>query len=430
MKYEEIVVYQEKSHGMLAWVVWGLGAGFFFFQYVARITPSVMQPQLMQAFSINGYAFGGLSVVFYYAYMVAQIPAGLLVDRYGAKSLLIIMTLASGLGCLVFGRAHALYVAELGRFLMGFAGAFGFVSGIKLVAEWFAPNRFGMLTGATQGVGMLGAAIGGISVSVSVSSLGWRISMFVIASLFIVLSLLIFFVVQDVPAGRAADKKSRIRIPVWTSLVTVCKNPQTWLNGMYVGALFAPTAVFAELWGVSFLRSVYHLPRSTAALAIGCIFIGWAVGSPLIGWLSDYMGRRRPMMLYTSIFSALFLSIVLYMPHLSYSSLLIFLFLFGISNTGVSLGYAVAGEMCTRTLAGTSAAFANMASIVIGAAFQPLIGLLLDKLWVGKMSHGVRVYSASNFRWAMLVLIGFLLCSAVFSFFVRETYCQPVEHAG
>ena len=141
-----------------------------------------------------------------------------------------------------------------------------------------------------------------------------------------------------------------------------------------------------------------------AAEAISCIFLGWAIGGPLAGMLSDRIKRRKPVMYASALLSLITMTAALYWPGLSIPMLFLLMFLYGLANTGVGVSYALAGEINERRVAGTSLAFANMASIIITAAFQPLIGWFLDLQWDGKIVGGVPVYSVEAYRQAMLAL--------------------------
>jgi hypothetical protein len=102
------------------------------------------------------------------------------------------------------------------------------------------------------------------------------------------------------------------------------------------------------------------------------------------------------------------------------------LFLYGFANTGVATAYAVASEINPQAVAGTSVAFANMASVIIGAGFQPLIGWMLQKNWDGAMEHGLPLYSNSDFRTALLLLLASLLLAIFVACGIKETYCRRI----
>lgn len=411
------------------WLIWGLGAAFFFIEYVARVAPSVMVPDLMRDFGVDALTLGSLSAFFYYAYVSMQIPVGILVDRYGAHRLLTVMCIVCGLGCLLFAAAKNVVSADFGRLLMGFAASFAFVGSLKLAVLWFPANRFGLLAGLTQALGMLGAAVGQAPTAFSVSHLGWQTTMFLIGVACLILGILIGLIVRDRPIHSlsrheplASDKN------LLAGIKNVLKNPQSWWNAAYAGLIYAPTAAVAELWGVTFLAQNYHLSPRVAATGVSLIFIGIGLGGPLIGWFSDRIQRRRSLMLLSAGSCFILLMLMLYLPSTTpVSVLFIVMFLYGISNTGFTIAYAVASEINPRGIAGTSVALANMASVIIGAFFQPLIGWVLDLNWDGHMQNGAPLYSAHAFQLAFLVLplcvaLGFLL-----TFLIKETYCQSLE---
>ncbi len=102
------------------------------------------------------------------------------------------------------------------------------------------------------------------------------------------------------------------------------------------------------------------------------------------------------------------------------------LFLYGFANTGVATAYAVASEINPQAVAGTSVAFANMSSVIIGAGFQPFIGWMLQKNWDGMIVQGLPFYSNSDFRSALFILLGSLLLAIFVACGIKETYCQRV----
>lgn len=418
-----------KKNSKVAWFIWGLAASFFFAEYFARVAPSIMTQELMATFKVSGYSLGVLSALFYYPYIAMQIPVGVLVDRYGPHKLLTLMALLFGIACLLFAHASNLWLAGSARFLMGLTGAFAFVGALKLAKNWFDAKHFGFLAGSTQALGMLGAAIGEGPISALVATVGWRYTMNIIGLALLLIGVLIGLFVRNRPIETKAPElqptaKAQKQFSLFGGLVAVLKIPQVWINGAIVGFLYAPTASFAELWGPSYINGVYHISMEKAATAMTMIFLGWAIGGPLAGKISDKIQRRKPIIIASIIGSFLALSIALYAPGLSVTSLFILMFCYGLFNVGVATCYAVASEVVPASISGTSMSFANMASVIIGALFQPVIGKLLDLNWDGKMLHGARIYSATNYHTAMTALPLCLIVSLFFSFLLKESFGQ------
>jgi len=405
-----------------AWVVWILAALFFFGEYFARVSPSVMATDLMRDFKVNALSLGALSAAFYYAYVGMQLPVGALMDRFGPHRLLTIMAAICGISCLVFANTHNLSAAIIGRFFMGFSAAFAFVGALKLASIWFPPKRFGFMAGCTQALGMLGAAMGEGPVSALVQNFGWRQTMEGIGIILIILAVLIGCIVKDRPSGEHIQRSVTAEPPILKSLHIVIKNPQTWINGLVVGCLYAPTAAFAELWGPDYFHHVSAIDLETAASIISVIFIGWGISSPFAGMLSDRIGRRKPIVAGSILCSAVFMGLALYLPQPPVWLLFALMFLYGASNVGVATCYAIACEQNSLSVGGTSMAFANMASVIVGAFFQPVIGWLLDLSWDHRRLHGAPYYSASDFHHAMLALPVCFIISMIASFFLKETF--------
>lgn len=412
------------------WVVWGLGAAFFFAEYLGRVAPSVVATDLMKAFHVGALSIGTLSGMFLLPYIAMQMPVGMLVDRYGPHKILTVTAGLCALGCFLFASAKGLFVADLGRFLMGFGASFAFVGALKLATLWFSPTRIGLLAGLTQALGMFGAAIGEGPLANLYQSLGWRTTIVMIGFILLLIAVLIALVVRDHPDRVKVPQHSHTstHMALLASLLVVVKNPQSWLNGLYVGLIYAPTGAFAEMWGVTYVNRVNGIDKMDAADAISCIFLGWAVGGPLAGMLSDRIRRRKPVMYASAIFSLLFITAALYMPNLSTTMLFLLMFLYGVANTGVGVSYALSGEINPLNVAGTSIAFANMASIIIAAAFQPLIGWFLDLQWTGELLSGTPFYTPEMFQKSMIVLPICLALGIIVTFFVKETHCQIIEN--
>lgn len=413
------------THRIKPWLIWALGATFFLAEYFARVSPSVMLPDLMRSFNADALALGTLSACFYLAYIPMQLPVGMLVDRFGPHRLLTAMALLCGVACLLFGATKILFLGQSSRFLMGFSASFAFVGTLKLASRWFPARRFGLLAGLTQALGMLGAVIGEAPTAIAVQHIGWRNTMFIMGVAIIILGIFIGLIVRDKPKELIPTRSTEPeRSGLLQGLMLVVKNPRSWINAGYIGLLYAPTAAFAELWGVNFLSQNYHLSSTIAGAAIGTIFIGWTVGGPITGWLSDKIGRRKPMLFFSALSGFILLSCIIFIPHLPIHLLFSLLFLYGMTNTGVVISYAVASEINLPKINGTSIAFANMASVLIGACLQPIIGYLLDLQWNGTILHGVHQFSLGDYHHALIALP---ICSALsffFAFFVKETYCQ------
>lgn len=427
MGISKVEIYKRKNYLGFAWLVWGLAAAFYFSDYLARVAPGVMHRYLQMDFGINEAGFGILTASFYVPYILMQIPVGLTVDRLSIRWLLTIMSLVTAFGCCVFGLADGLLTASIGRMLIGFSAAFAFICSLRLATSWFPPTMLGLLSGLTQALGMLGAAAGEAPVSFLVSNVGWRHSMLIIAFLFIALSGLLYQFVQDKPGEHRNEIRSVNRISILDSLKIILSNKQTWLNAMYAGFLFGPTAVIGEAIGPAYLQFGRGLGAHAAAFATGLIFIGWGISGPLSGWISDKIGRRKPLMIISAVCGVILSSLFVFIPEMSQTTAYILFFVFGLTNTGVAISYAVSTEIHDRSVVGTSIAFTNMTSIFVGALFQPLVGRIID-IVSGPRAYNVETLLLSDFQAGLRLLPLCSLVALILAFTVKETYCKPIRH--
>ncbi|MBA2653319.1 MAG: MFS transporter [Tatlockia sp.] len=409
-----------------AWVVWGLAAAFYFSDYLARVAPGVMHRSLQIDFGISEAGFGILTASFYVPYILMQIPVGLTVDRLSIRTILTVMSLVTALGCCIFGLADGLMTASLGRMFIGFSAAFAFVSSLRLATSWFPPAMLGLLAGLTQALGMLGAAAGEAPVSFLVATVGWRYSMFIIALLFVALAGLLYHFVRDKPGSKRSEVRFEKRISIFTSLRIVLSHRQTWLNALYTGFLFAPTAVIGESIGPAYLQYGRGLTAHTAAFATGLIFIGWGLSGPLSGWLSDKMGRRKPLMIISAFCGIILTLLFVFYPNLDRTTAYIIFFLYGLTNTGVAIAYAVSAEIHESNVIGTSIAFTNMMSIFVGASMQPLVGWLVD-LHSGARAYNLETLLLPDFQAGLKLLPLCSLVALILACTVKETYCKPIR---
>ncbi len=402
------------------WLIWGLAAFFFFAHYVVRITPGHISEDLLLHFiDSTKIGIGVLGASFYLPYVLMQLPVGYLVDRFGIRLLLTLAVLICSVSCFIFARATIIETAIFSRILLGFCSATAFIGALKLITIWFEPQKLALLVGMTQALGMMGAAFGAHLVPHLNHTIGWQETYYGYAAMFFILAILIFAIVRNAPPN-GASQSNEITLdyhPVG-SLWSVFFNKYTWINAAYAGLIYAPTDVMGELWGKEFLENIHALNTFEASHAVSYIFIGWAVGGPLAGWLADHHGRR-PIMIISAVLGVVLLPTLLFMP-LSLLQMNSIAFLYGLTNTGLIASYTTAGELHDKSHSGFSMAIANMSSVLLGAIFMPLIGWILVEM-ANISVDGTLIYSAQDYQKTALLLPLCLLLALIFALFSKET---------
>ena len=411
------------------WLVWGLGALFYCYEYFLRISPSVYTGDLMSTYGLGGGALGNLVAFYYYAYTPMQLPVGVLMDRYGPRLLLTIAVLCCALGSFLFACSNLVWVASIGRFMVGFGSAFAFVGVLKLAAIWLRPDRFAMVAGLATTLGMIGAMIGENALTVLVQKFGWKATTYGSALFGVLLGIIIWSMVRNVKKednpGLTYNKISFSDII--RSLLTAMKQRQIWLAGIIGGLLYIPTSVFAELWGIPYLEQARGFTNYQAAGAVSMIFLGWAIGGPIVGFISDRIGQRKSPMIIGSLVAALLLGMLLFTPNVPVNIVFALFLIFGMFSSVENITFAIARESCAPNIAGSAVAVNNMLVMFGGMLLQPLVGVMLDAHWKGKMVLGHKVFSNVDYEHALLVLPLGLIIAAVVTLFLRETHADYLK---
>ena len=413
----------KKLYRLLAWVIWLLSALFMFYKYAIEVSPSVMTSHLMSEFKIDGAQLGNLAAFYFYAYLLMQIPAGLLVDRFGPRKVTTIAIGVCAIGMLIFASSDILVLAEAGRFLAGLGAAFAALNCLKLTANWFPSNRFAFMAGLMMTLGMLGAVGGQAPLYAFIEKLGWREALFAIGLIGIGLAVLFWLIVRDHGKYHVNVQLTPSDSNIWQNCKSVFKSKQSWLLSIYSGLAFAPITVFGGLWGVPFISEAFELSKTNAANVVSLLFIGFAVGAPIWGWFSDFIGNRKKVMYVGTSIATIAFCFVLYAPVPVWllSSLM---FLFGLSISSFLVCFTMIREINAPAMAATAIGFMNSFDAFLGAISDPITGWFLDMGWTGKVVDGARIFSVTTYKWTLTTIPIYLIIATGLLIFIQETHCK------
>ena len=361
---------------ILAWVMWGATALFVLFQFFLQLSSGEIIDGLMNSFSLNSFGGGVLASTYYYVYVILQVPAGVMIDRFGPRRLLTIGTLTCALGCFLFGASHFLLIVIIGRLLMGAGAAFAFVGSLNVIGKYFRADQFAFMAAIAETVGMSGTIIGGFFLADWVQQMGWRNSMIVASGIAVIIGSLIWVVVRDGPRGTLSVPIQSVRI-LWRDFYLLIKNAQAWINGMYSGLMFSIVTVFVALWAIPYMELIHHLNLLMSSLVCNLVFIGISISGPVIGCLDRHISRRRPLLMICSFVSALLMTTIIYIPQLPLIIVMILMVLLGVFASSYVLTFGIANEIVPPHMRGTSLGFTNALSVGTAPLLQPLVGLIL-----------------------------------------------------
>jgi len=375
-----------------ATIAWLITAAYYFYQYVMRSAPSVMMPQLSEAFGMTAMCVAAMAGLFYYGYSPFSLVAGVALDRFGPRKVVPIGALVVGIGALMFASGNQ-QLASTGRLLQGAGGVFALVGAVYIVTTNFPPARAATLIGATQMFGMAGGSAGQFMVGPAIGAgMGWHTFWLVMGFAGLAISLALFLLIptREKSAGPApaTDGDSWLRA-AGRGMIIVFRNPQSILCGMISGLLFIPTTIFDMIWGVRYLQDAHGFEYADAVLRSAAVPFGWIIGCPLLGAISDKLGRRKPVIIGGAVLLLGCLAWILYgqpgaMP--PYSVALVA----GIASGAAMIPYTVIKEANPPQYGGTATGVINFLNFTFSALLGPVFGWLLGMLGGGatKFSHG------------------------------------------
>jgi MFS family permease len=392
-------------------VAWMFSLAFYFLEYAVRSSPAVMIPQLAKSFGVSALGVSDILGTYYYTYSTASLVAGVLLDRLGAKYVVSIGMAILGAGCLLF-IAPQEGTGYLGRLLQGAGSAFAFTGAVYLASHGLPARRLATAIGITQCVGMLGGTAGQLVVGrwiadgLSIPAYWGRAGLVVL-----LVAVGLWWITPketpDVPQGKASGG-------ILSTYKIVFSNPQSYLCGLAAGLLFVPTTVGDMVWGVRFFQTDKLFSFSDAVFAISMVPLGWVFGCPLLGWLADRFGRRKPVYLGGAAVMLVGFVQLIYAPTLLPSWLT--LFLLGVASGAAMIPYTVIKEVNPDEVKGSATGAINFLTFAVTAAIGPVFAGHFGK------TLGVQSIDAeSHFRHAGLFWIGILIAALVVGSMLRET---------
>ncbi|MGB8598402.1 MAG: MFS transporter [Burkholderiales bacterium] len=415
----------------LAWTVWGLGAMLYVIAFYQRVAPAVLTHELMADFSLGAAALGNLSAFYFYSYVAVQIPTGIIADRWGPRRLLTAGAAVTAIGTLVFALAPTVVVANIGRLLIGAAAGVAFVGMMKIASHWLPERLFALASGMALATGISGAVFAGVPLREMATAFGWRNVMLFSAAFTGLLAIATWWLVRDDPSEKNfasyfshADDNTQKEISVMDGLKRVLSYRNTWLLSLIPGGAAGAIITFAGLWGVPYLVTHRGLSTNQAAMVASAMMIAWAIGGPVLGTLSQKIGRRKPLYILSCAMVVAGWSMVIFFPMLSFIILIPLLSAIGFFSGMMIIGFAFAKESVPAQLGGTVSGVVNM-GVMLGPMFlQPLVGLMLDKNWHGTLKDGARIYDLAAYQSGFVLMLCWTILSMLLVLLTKETYCK------
>jgi MFS family permease len=373
-----------------------------------------MMPQLSEAFGVSALGVSTIVGMFYYGYSPFSLVAGASLDRFGAKRVIPIGAAVVGIGALMFSTGNST-VANIGRFLQGAGGAFALIGAAYLITKNFPASVAASFIGATQMFGMAGGSAGQFLVGPMIKGgLTWNQFWIYCGILGLIISAALLILLPR-EAPKESTTGSGGLAALLRSLGKVFRNPQSLLCGVISGLLFIPTTILGMTWGVRFLQEARGREYDAAVVLAATIPIGWMIGCPLLGFISDRLGRRKPVIIGGTVMLLGILTWVLFGNPEIFRGHAVGI-LMGIASGAAMIPYTVIKEANPPEVAGTATGVINFLNFTFSALLGPLFGARLVGIPEGNVDLALAHYQA-GFK---PLLYGISL-ALVLSMFLKET---------
>src|SRR5215813_7029961 len=369
----------------MATVAWVLAAVYYFYQYSLRSAPAVMMPQLSEAFGITALGVASILGLFYYGYSPFSLVAGAAMDRLGPRRLLPFAAATVGVGALLFATGNS-GAASVGRFLQGAGGVFALVGAIYIATKNFPASVAATLIGATQMFGMAGI---GLAIGV-----------------------VLFFLL---PANEQSTQSDSWLKSTGAAFGAVFKNPQSILCGLIAGLLFSPTTIFDMVWGVRYLQEAHGVDYGSAVMRSATVPFGWIIGCPLLGFVSDRIGRRKPVIIGGAVVLLACLAWILYGNPNVFPPYVLGL-IAGVASGAAMLPYSVIKEANPPQFGGTATGVVNFLNFTFSALLGPVFAGILQRA-----SGGAAQMELEHFQTAFTPLLYGVAIAIILAFILKET---------
>lgn len=377
-------------------LAFGLVSLYSLVQFSLQIVGNILLVPWMQSFHLGSVGVGFLSSTFFYGYALVQIPAGWLLDIYGIRRVVLLGLAVCALGCLGFALSTSLIMAVSMRFISGVGAGFAFVSMVYSAGAYFLPNKFSLMVGVGEFIGMFGAAISQFFLPRIVATQAWTGVYWGAAGILLALWVGCFKVLPK------SSKRSADKLLSGARFVFAHKVP--WLAGFYAVGTFGVISLFSSLWGTAVLVHTLGYQYKQAGSLMALTLLGIAVGGPSLGALGDKVVRRAHYMRWLS-FLLLLVSIGMLLFGQSLVFLCLLLFLLGIFSSGYIQSFAILSECLPSEQVGLATGLCNAIGLVFGGVVaQPLFGEVLALSYHYGLSHKVAYQLAMGTLYGMILL--------------------------
>jgi sugar phosphate permease len=373
-------VFSSERFGVRPWIVWATGLLAYIVAVLDRTTLGVSGLDAADRFGASPGVLSTFVVLQIVVYACAQVPAGLLLDRFGSKALILVGAGLMASGQLVLAFTESLPAAIAARAVLGLGDALTFISVLRLVPHWFSARQVPLVTQLTGICGQLGQVLSAIPFFSLLTGEGWTVAYVSVAAIGVLSMVLTIALVKNTPNGRAVPTQTMSIRETLASVKTVWLRPGTRLGFFtHMGTQFSVT-VFALMWGVPYLTVAQGLSPGAAGGLLTISVVAAISAGIVIGIFTGRKPHRRSRLVLAIIGSnAVAWTVVLALPGQAPLWLLIVLIIvISVGGPGSMVGFDFARTFNPSATLGTAQGMVNMGGFVASLLVMQAMGMILD----------------------------------------------------
>lgn len=396
------------SQRLLPFITWLLCSFFYSYQYILRVLPNIIMPEIISKFQIGADTFGQFSGGYYLGYALMHIPLGIALDRYGPKKILPGCVILTTIGVLPLLLSKHWIYPIIGRAFIGIGSSAAILGVFKIIRMHYEECQFTKMLGMSVTIGLLGALYGGIPINFLISNFGYINVLWMIIGLGIVLAFVLYVVLPSVYV-------SNVSSTIVDDLKDIIKNYKVIIICLLAGLMIGPLEGFADVWGAEYLKSAYGLHGRLAVGLSSLIFMGMCFGSPILSSIASRTSAYYELIILSALVMGTSFIFIL-SGALPQNILSILLVITGVMCAYQILAIAKAGMYVAPYSIGVTTAIANMIMMIFGYLFHTSIGVSIQYFWDGNSYDGIPLYKASTLTKGLSIIpIGLLIAAMGFA---------------
>jgi MFS family permease len=412
-----------QKFSLIGIIIWLVCAVFFMYEFLLRTVLGTFEHPIIHDLNLDLVTFAILSSTAYQMiYGVMQIPVGIITDKYGLKISLFIAVVVCSIAVAGFGFTHAFDSAFAFRLLMGFGSSFGFVCLLMAVYDWMPRKNIGLFIGLSQFIGTMGPMIaaGPLNSLSNNSSAEWRYVFYVLGVVGIAIAILVLLIVKNNKESLANFQILRRPSAPGSSLKKLFSQKQVWFIAVYSAAIYFTIEYLSENSGTKYMV-LHGYTKDIASYMITIAWLGYGIGCPLLGFISDLTSRRKNTMIFAAFSAIIAAIVIIYFPVNIVITMAAFFFL-GVGASGQSIGFAIMAERCNNSYLAAGLGLNNGMIMLVTSINAPIIGWLISFFTDGGTT------SIADFQQAFIYIIAFIGIAVFLSIFcINETFCKSTK---